>query len=131
MDDLYEDALTIVRTENKASCALFQRELHIGYAHAARLMDLLERNDVIAPADGSKAREILPIEPEFKIDVESLVTAIAGVSEAMAKIDASRLKREVIVTLIAKKSRIPRDHIEIVLNNLASFDEEWLKEITS
>jgi hypothetical protein len=131
MDDLYDDALEIVRTENKASCALFQRKLGIGYARAARLLDLLEENGVIAAADGSRPREILPVEPEFKIDVEALVTAITGVSEAMAKIDASRLKRDVIVTLIHRKSTIPRAHIEIVLNNLESFDEEWLKKISS
>lgn len=129
MDELYDQALEIVRTQNKASCALFQRKLGIGYARAARLLDELERNEVIAPADGSKPREILPIEPEFSIDTEALVTAITGVAEAMKRIDGSRLKREVIVYLIHKKSRIAQSDIETVLNNLASFDKEWLKKI--
>jgi S-DNA-T family DNA segregation ATPase FtsK/SpoIIIE len=58
-DDLYADAKQAVIEANKASTSYIQRKLRVGYSRAARLMDLLEENGVIGPADGSKAREIL------------------------------------------------------------------------
>ena len=58
-DDLYEDAKYAVMEAGKASTSYIQRKLRVGYSRAARLMDLLEENGVIGPADGSKAREIL------------------------------------------------------------------------
>jgi S-DNA-T family DNA segregation ATPase FtsK/SpoIIIE len=58
-DDLYDDAVQAVREANKASTSYLQRKLRVGYSRAARLMDLLEDNGVIGPADGSKAREVL------------------------------------------------------------------------
>jgi S-DNA-T family DNA segregation ATPase FtsK/SpoIIIE len=58
-DDLYEEAKRAVIEANKASTSYLQRKLRVGYSRAARLMDLLEENGVIGPADGSKPREIL------------------------------------------------------------------------
>ena len=58
-DDLYEDAKNTVIQVGKASTSYLQRKLRIGYARAARIMDELEENSVIGPADGSKAREVL------------------------------------------------------------------------
>jgi hypothetical protein len=43
----------------KASASLLQRRLSVGYARAARLLDILEEQGVIGPADGAKPREIL------------------------------------------------------------------------
>ena len=43
----------------KASASLFQRRLRVGYARAARLLDLLEQEGTIGPGDGAKPREIL------------------------------------------------------------------------
>ena len=43
----------------KASASYLQRRLRVGYARAARLLDLLEENGVIGPGDGAKAREVL------------------------------------------------------------------------
>jgi S-DNA-T family DNA segregation ATPase FtsK/SpoIIIE len=59
-DELYNEARQAVIEAKKASTSYLQRKLRIGYSRAARLMDLLEDNGVIGPADGSKAREILP-----------------------------------------------------------------------
>lgn len=58
-DDLYEDAYTIVMEAGKASTSYIQRKLRVGYARAARLMDMLEERGVIGPADGSKPREVV------------------------------------------------------------------------
>ena len=57
-DDLYEEAKQIVIKSKKASASLLQRRLRVGYARAARLLDLLEENNVIGPADGSKPRDV-------------------------------------------------------------------------
>jgi len=58
-DTLYEAAFNLVKETRKASASLFQRRLKIGYARAARLVDLLEDNGVVGPADGAKPRKII------------------------------------------------------------------------
>jgi len=58
-DSLYEAAYNLVKETRKASASLFQRRLKVGYARAARLVDLLEENGVVGPADGAKPRKIL------------------------------------------------------------------------
>lgn len=58
-DDLYPDARRCVEEAGKASTSYLQRKLRVGYARAARLMDILEEKGVIGPADGSKPREVL------------------------------------------------------------------------
>jgi S-DNA-T family DNA segregation ATPase FtsK/SpoIIIE len=58
-DLLYQDALDIILSTGNASTTFLQRKLKIGYARAASLMDQLEMQGVVGPADGSKARKIL------------------------------------------------------------------------
>jgi S-DNA-T family DNA segregation ATPase FtsK/SpoIIIE len=58
-DDLYEDAKALVIQNGKASASLLQRRMRIGYARAARILDLLEDEGVIGPAEGAKPRDIL------------------------------------------------------------------------
>ncbi len=58
-DVLYETAFQLVQETRKASASLFQRRLKVGYARAARLVDLLEDNGIVGPADGAKPRKIL------------------------------------------------------------------------
>lgn len=58
-DPLYNDVKSFVISTRKASTSLIQRRFSIGYARAARLMDVLEMNGIIGPANGSKPREIL------------------------------------------------------------------------
>ena len=58
-DELYDEALDLVVSAGKASASLLQRRLKVGYARAARLLDILEDNGVIGPADGAKPRDIL------------------------------------------------------------------------
>jgi DNA segregation ATPase FtsK/SpoIIIE, S-DNA-T family len=58
-DDMYEEARRVVMEAGKASTSYIQRKLRVGYARAARLMDVLEERGVIGPADGAKPREVL------------------------------------------------------------------------
>jgi len=58
-DPMYEEAKRTVIQSRKASTSLLQRRLGIGYARAARLMDILEERGVVGPQDGAKPREIL------------------------------------------------------------------------
>ncbi len=58
-DDLYQAAYVLVKESRKASASLLQRRLKVGYARAARLIDLLEENGVVGPPDGAKPRDIL------------------------------------------------------------------------
>jgi S-DNA-T family DNA segregation ATPase FtsK/SpoIIIE len=58
-DDMYKDALRVVVDSGKASTSLLQRRLRVGYARAARLIETMEEQGVIGPADGSRPREVL------------------------------------------------------------------------
>jgi S-DNA-T family DNA segregation ATPase FtsK/SpoIIIE len=58
-DTLYDEAKRVVIESKKASSSLLQRRLRVGYARAARLMDMLEEQGVISPGKGSKPRDIL------------------------------------------------------------------------
>lgn len=58
-DDLYNEAKEVVIQSGKASASLLQRRLRVGYARAARLLDMLEDNGVVGPGDGAKPREVL------------------------------------------------------------------------
>ncbi len=58
-DTLSQEAKEIVIRAGKASATLLQRRLRVGYARAARLLDILEEMGVVGPADGSKARDVL------------------------------------------------------------------------
>ncbi|MDP1689227.1 MAG: DNA translocase FtsK, partial [bacterium] len=57
-DELYDEALEAVRVAKKASASLLQRRLKVGYARAARLLDIMEANGAIGPGDGAKPREV-------------------------------------------------------------------------
>ena len=57
-DPLYEEAKRVVIEAKKASASLLQRRLKIGYARAARLLDILEKRGVVGPAQGAKPREV-------------------------------------------------------------------------
>jgi len=57
-DELFEAAKEVIFQAKKASASLLQRRLRVGYARAARLLDILEERDFIGPGDGAKPREV-------------------------------------------------------------------------
>jgi len=57
-ESLYQQALQLVAESRKASASLLQRRLKVGYARAARLLDMMEENGVIGPVNGAKPRDI-------------------------------------------------------------------------
>ncbi|MDP3948695.1 MAG: DNA translocase FtsK [bacterium] len=57
-DEMYDEAVEVVRQAQKASASLLQRRLKVGYARAARLLDLMEEKGIIGPGDGAKARDV-------------------------------------------------------------------------
>ncbi|HEV2279000.1 MAG TPA: DNA translocase FtsK [Acidobacteriaceae bacterium] len=69
-DDLFEDAVRLVLEFGKASTSLLQRRLRIGYGRAAHLIDMMERDGIVGPAEGSKPREILK-PPDWLNEVEN------------------------------------------------------------
>lgn len=57
-DELFGEAKLVVTQAGKASASLLQRRLKVGYARAARLLDLLEERGMIGPGEGAKPREV-------------------------------------------------------------------------
>jgi S-DNA-T family DNA segregation ATPase FtsK/SpoIIIE len=71
-DELLPEVIELVLEENRASISLMQRRLRIGYTRAARIMDILERNDVVGPQpSGGRARDIFPEAARALLDPES------------------------------------------------------------
>jgi S-DNA-T family DNA segregation ATPase FtsK/SpoIIIE len=58
-DDLYQDAVRVVCEMGRASTSTLQRRLRIGYGRAAHLIDLMEKDGIVGPPDGTRPRELL------------------------------------------------------------------------
>lgn len=58
-DDMFRDAVQVVLQSRKASTSLLQRKLRVGYSRAARIMEEMEEQGIIGPADGARPREVL------------------------------------------------------------------------
>lgn len=71
-DPMYEDALRVVLEQGKASTSTLQRRLRLGYGRAARILDMMQRDGIIGPPDGSKPREVLK-RPDWMREVEDQV----------------------------------------------------------
>jgi S-DNA-T family DNA segregation ATPase FtsK/SpoIIIE len=68
-DAMYEEALRVVMEMGKASTSTLQRRLRLGYGRAARILDMMYRDGIIGPPDGSKPREVLK-RPEWLREVD-------------------------------------------------------------
>lgn len=66
-DDLFGEAVNLIKQTGKASASLFQRHLKVGYARAARLLDILEEKGIVGPAQGAKPRDVF-IESDKKTE---------------------------------------------------------------
>jgi S-DNA-T family DNA segregation ATPase FtsK/SpoIIIE len=69
-DALYQDAVRVVLELGKASTSTLQRRLRLGYGRAARILDMMQREGIIGPPDGSKPREVLK-RPDWFEEVEN------------------------------------------------------------
>jgi len=69
-DELYEEAKEAVIEVGKASTSYLQRKLRVGYSRSARLMDMLEENGVIGPADGSKPRKVIEEDNLVELEID-------------------------------------------------------------
>jgi S-DNA-T family DNA segregation ATPase FtsK/SpoIIIE len=68
-DPMYEDAVRVVLEVGKASTSILQRRLRLGYGRAARMLDVMQRDGLIGPPDGSRPREVLK-RPDWLKEVE-------------------------------------------------------------
>jgi DNA segregation ATPase FtsK/SpoIIIE, S-DNA-T family len=57
-DEVVRRASQLIRSKNKASAALLQRDLKISYSVSMNVLDVLEREGLIGPADGANPREV-------------------------------------------------------------------------
>ena len=71
-DPMYEDAIRVVLEMGKASTSTLQRRLRLGYGRAARILDMMYKDGIIGPPDGSKPREVLKT-PDWIREVEPVL----------------------------------------------------------
>ncbi len=71
-DPMYEEAVRLVLQMGKASTSTLQRHLRLGYGRAARILDMMQRDGIIGPPDGSKPRDVLK-RPDWLREVEGTV----------------------------------------------------------
>jgi S-DNA-T family DNA segregation ATPase FtsK/SpoIIIE len=58
-EEIIQDCIEVIRSEQKASVSLLQRRLRLGYGRAARIMDELENRGIVGPSNGAEPRDIL------------------------------------------------------------------------
>jgi S-DNA-T family DNA segregation ATPase FtsK/SpoIIIE len=58
-DERYDEAVAAVTESGQASISMVQRKLRVGYNRAARMIETMEREGIVGPADGAKPREVL------------------------------------------------------------------------
>ena len=69
-DPVYQDAVRVICEMGKASTSILQRRLRLGYGRAARMLDVMQRDGIIGPPDGSRPREVLK-RPDWLHEVDA------------------------------------------------------------
>jgi S-DNA-T family DNA segregation ATPase FtsK/SpoIIIE len=59
-DEKFEEAVRLVLETRQASISMLQRRLRVGYNRAARMIEMMERQGLVTPTDGTRPREVLP-----------------------------------------------------------------------
>jgi S-DNA-T family DNA segregation ATPase FtsK/SpoIIIE len=93
-DDMYSEAKLVVMEAGKASASLLQRRLRVGYARAARLLDILEDKGIIGPGDGAKPREVYIKTEAQEIEHGGIVSASMAPSATMISADTPEAEAE-------------------------------------
>ena len=68
-DELFEEAARLVVAEQQASASFLQRRMRVGFSRAARLVDMMERDGLLGPPQGSKPREVL-VKPDYFEEID-------------------------------------------------------------
>ena len=68
-DELFDEAARLVVAEGQASASFLQRRMRVGFSRAARLIDMMERDGLLGPPQGSKPREVL-VKPDFFEEID-------------------------------------------------------------
>ncbi len=68
-DELFDEAARLVVAEGKASASFLQRRMRVGFSRAARLIDMMEQDGLLGPAQGSKPREVL-VKPDYFAELD-------------------------------------------------------------
>ncbi len=93
-DELFEEAKEVVLQAGKASTSFLQRRLKVGYARAARLMDLMEEAGIVGPGDGAKPREILITEKEVDEEDGQLESGVVSADDEVIEAEEEEVDRE-------------------------------------
>ncbi|PIR89321.1 MAG: hypothetical protein COU07_00270 [Candidatus Harrisonbacteria bacterium CG10_big_fil_rev_8_21_14_0_10_40_38] len=103
IDDRYEEAKKLIYEANRVSASFLQRKLKIGYAHAAKLLDKLEEDNLIGPGDGAKPREVFISEDDLEekppkespyAEDDDLYLQVRKFAIETGKISAPKLQRQ-------------------------------------
>ncbi|OGN35002.1 MAG: hypothetical protein A3I39_01625 [Candidatus Yanofskybacteria bacterium RIFCSPLOWO2_02_FULL_47_9b] len=95
-DDMYAEAKQVVIEAGKASASLLQRRLRVGYARAARLLDILEEKGIIGPGDGAKPRDVY-VKPDGMVEsnvIPELTRPVDPMSDTTGVISADTSEAE-------------------------------------
>ena len=68
-DDLFDEAARLVVSEGMASASFLQRRMRVGFSRASRLIDMMERDGLLGPPQGSKPREVL-VKPDYFEEID-------------------------------------------------------------
>ena len=110
-DHLLPESISFAITAQSASASLLQRRFKIGYARAARLMDILEEYEIVGPADGAKPRKVLfanEFDYEYSVALSHVVMTqkasttmlqkTMGIDVKLAKKIMNRLETEGVIS---------------------------------